>query len=365
MPEPEIGWYEIEITDAGAADPVSGRSRRRSSCSNGTTTRRRCRRARPSWRGRRRPSRRSASRESRPGGSSSTPRSRRENLSGWLDGWEEAEARSHRLRPGRRSARPANTHRGAERGRAPTRRSRSWPQAAPNTSRDGPRRRCPSSGGRVAGGASPGPRWRAAAAARRAAAGSASARSGRRRPCRARGSPFSAFSSKNRTAAASAVSGATRTRTIRSADRVADEGVATRCSRSRSGTAVMMNWNRNRTTITPNTCQPCPRTSSRLRPNESSTPRRSITITGAITAQIVSRKRPGHDDAAAGRCRSRCRPGCPRRTAARCTGVDRRDERADRVVAATVEDVPRRLHDHPLEPVGRDHRDRRDDQRRR
>ena len=42
-----------------------------------------------------------------------------------------------------------------------------------------------------------------------------------------------------------------------------------------------------------NTVQPCPRTSSRERPNDSRAPRFSTTITGAITAQIVSRNRPG------------------------------------------------------------------------
>ena len=47
------------------------------------------------------------------------------------------------------------------------------------------------------------------------------------------------------------------------------------------------------TTITPNTRQPLSRTHSRLRPKASNTPVRSITITGTITDQIVSRIRPG------------------------------------------------------------------------
>ena len=45
--------------------------------------------------------------------------------------------------------------------------------------------------------------------------------------------------------------------------------------------------------ITPNTFQPLPLTSSRERPSDSKTPARSITITGATTAKIVSRYRPG------------------------------------------------------------------------
>ena len=57
--------------------------------------------------------------------------------------------------------------------------------------------------------------------------------------------------------------------------------------------ARTMKLTRKITTITPKTCQPLPRTSSRLRPKDSSTPARSITITGTITAQMVSRKRPG------------------------------------------------------------------------
>ena len=47
------------------------------------------------------------------------------------------------------------------------------------------------------------------------------------------------------------------------------------------------------TTITANTCQPWPFTSFRLRSSESITPLRSITTTGAASAQIVIRKSPG------------------------------------------------------------------------
>ena len=50
---------------------------------------------------------------------------------------------------------------------------------------------------------------------------------------------------------------------------------------------------RNTSTSVPNTCQPWPRTSSRLRPKDASAPDRSMTITGMITAQIVIRIRPG------------------------------------------------------------------------
>ena len=50
---------------------------------------------------------------------------------------------------------------------------------------------------------------------------------------------------------------------------------------------------RKATTIAPKTCQPLPRTSSRERPKEAITADFSTTITGAITAQIVSRIRPG------------------------------------------------------------------------
>ena len=55
MPEPEIGWYEVEITDAGAADPVARAARtvggavRMAPLRGAAATR-----ARPSWRERRR-----------------------------------------------------------------------------------------------------------------------------------------------------------------------------------------------------------------------------------------------------------------------------------------------------------------------
>jgi hypothetical protein len=45
--------------------------------------------------------------------------------------------------------------------------------------------------------------------------------------------------------------------------------------------------------MTPNTFQPLPRTSSRLRPKAANTPGRSSTVTGATTDQIVSRISPG------------------------------------------------------------------------
>ena len=43
----------------------------------------------------------------------------------------------------------------------------------------------------------------------------------------------------------------------------------------------------------PNTCQPRPRTSCRLRPKDASAPDCSSTMTGTITAQMVIRYRPG------------------------------------------------------------------------
>ena len=58
-------------------------------------------------------------------------------------------------------------------------------------------------------------------------------------------------------------------------------------------TAPTMTVISSRMRITPNTAQPLPFTSARLRPKESNGRVRSTTITGAITAQIVSRKRPG------------------------------------------------------------------------
>ena len=41
---PEVGWHEVELTDAGRDDPVSARSRRASRRSSGTTTPSSCRR---------------------------------------------------------------------------------------------------------------------------------------------------------------------------------------------------------------------------------------------------------------------------------------------------------------------------------
>ena len=83
-------------------------------------------------------------------------------------------------------------------------------------------------------------------------------------------------------------------------------------------TAVTTSWSRNRTTITPKTCQPWPRTSSRLRPNELDRVRCARSRSpGASTAQIVSRKRPGTISRTQADRRSRCRPGCRRRAAGR------------------------------------------------
>ena len=50
---------------------------------------------------------------------------------------------------------------------------------------------------------------------------------------------------------------------------------------------------RKATMITPNTFQPLPFTSARERPSDSNTPARSITMTGATTAKMVMKKRPG------------------------------------------------------------------------
>ena len=49
----------------------------------------------------------------------------------------------------------------------------------------------------------------------------------------------------------------------------------------------------NTSTSVPKTCQPWPRTSCLLRPNDASAPLRSMTMTGMITAQIVISHRPG------------------------------------------------------------------------
>ena len=61
----------------------------------------------------------------------------------------------------------------------------------------------------------------------------------------------------------------------------------------RESTSPAMAVIRKTTKIAPKTGHPLPRTSARERPNAAITPERSITITGAMTAQIVSRNRPG------------------------------------------------------------------------
>jgi GMP synthase (glutamine-hydrolysing) len=93
MPEPEIGWYDVEITDAGAADPVVGplapsaelfewhhyaaplppgavELARTPACVQAFRIE-----GKPAW------------------GLQFHAEVTRENLSGWLDGWNEAEAR--------------------------------------------------------------------------------------------------------------------------------------------------------------------------------------------------------------------------------------------------------------------------------
>ncbi len=93
MPEPEIGWYDVEITDAGAADPVLGplapsvevfewhhyaaplppgavELARTPACVQGFRIE-----GKPAW------------------GLQFHAEVTRENLSDWLDGWEDAEAR--------------------------------------------------------------------------------------------------------------------------------------------------------------------------------------------------------------------------------------------------------------------------------
>ena len=58
-------------------------------------------------------------------------------------------------------------------------------------------------------------------------------------------------------------------------------------------TSPTANTIRKASTIAPKTCQPWPRTSSRLLPKASNTPLSSTTMDGAMTDQIVSRIRPG------------------------------------------------------------------------
>ena len=59
-------------------------------------------------------------------------------------------------------------------------------------------------------------------------------------------------------------------------------------------------------TMTPKTFQPFPRTSSRLRPNDSPMPRSSRTIAGMTAIQIVIRIQARHDQEHEARSRSRC-----------------------------------------------------------
>jgi len=99
LPEPEIGWYEIEITEAGAADPVIGPlapsvelfewHHYAAPLPPGATELARTPRSlqafriegKPAW------------------GVQFHAEVTRENLFGWLDGWNESEARSTDLDP--------------------------------------------------------------------------------------------------------------------------------------------------------------------------------------------------------------------------------------------------------------------------
>ena len=108
-------------------------------------------------------------------------------------------------------------------------------------------------------------------------------------------------------------------------------------------TWVVMIVIRNAITIAPKTDQPLPLTSSRLRPNAPITPSPSTTIDGEITAQIVSRIRPGTI--------SRMKPmpiAMPARIPFRISGTEigRRggEELADALVAAAVAHVLHELH---------------------
>ena len=107
------------------------------------------------------------------------------------------------------------------------------------------------------------------------------------------GSPFTRRSSTYMTVAATPLRGTISTRTTRSLMAYPANESSLRPPAIAPTTPESTRLSRNSTTITPNTCQPLPRTSSRLRPNESNTPTRSITIAGTMTAQIVSRMRPG------------------------------------------------------------------------
>ena len=73
MPEPEIGWHDVELTDAGVDDPVVGALPPRSTRSSGTTTRTACRPA-PSSSRAALPARRRSASATRAGACSSIPR---------------------------------------------------------------------------------------------------------------------------------------------------------------------------------------------------------------------------------------------------------------------------------------------------
>ena len=109
--EPEIGWFEVELTEAGAERPADRpRWRPGSRPSNGTATSAGCRRARRCWRAA--PSaRRPSGSATPPGGSSSTPRCR----------WPTS-------RPGSRST--VRRRRGADRRRSGRLREETMPRMA-------------------------------------------------------------------------------------------------------------------------------------------------------------------------------------------------------------------------------------------
>jgi GMP synthase-like glutamine amidotransferase len=99
MPEPEIGWYEIEITEAGAADPVVGPlapsvelfewHHYAAPLPPGAVELARTAASVQAFRIERRPA----------WGLQFHAEVTRENLMGWLDGWEEAEAAATDLDP--------------------------------------------------------------------------------------------------------------------------------------------------------------------------------------------------------------------------------------------------------------------------
>ena len=105
-------------------------------------------------------------------------------------------------------------------------------------------------------------------------------------------------------------------------------------------------------TITPKTCQPLPRTSSRLRPSAAKTPGFSTTTTGEDTAQIVRMMRPG--------TMNRISPTTtempttnPTRISGTMTRGDRAEQLADAGVHLPVLHVLHRAHDHARVPGGR------------